>query len=81
MSAIARETVTRNFPLWGAQPPGREPYALIAGLRDGDEVFYAPDSHASGSGTWVFTRFRRIKELYALTTKLSSKIRRGSALC
>jgi len=77
MSVIARKAVTRNFPLWGVQPPGAEPYALIAGLRDGDEVFYAPESHASGSGTWVFTRFRRIKELYTLTTKLSVENQTG----
>jgi cytochrome P450 len=79
MGAITREKVTKDFPLWGTLPPNTEPYQLIEQLRDGDEVFYAPDSHASGAGTWIFTRFRQIKELYSLTKQLSVQNQTGVA--
>jgi len=77
MDAITREKVTKNFPLWGTLPSNTEPYHLIEQLRDGNEVFYAPNSHASGAGTWIFTRFRQIKELYSLTKQLSVQNQTG----
>ncbi len=77
MQTIEREAVTKDFPLWGTLPPRTEPYKLIDQLRDGDEVFYAPDSHASGAGTWIFTRFRQIKELYTRTEQLSVENQTG----
>ncbi|MCP1472388.1 cytochrome P450 [Sphingobium sp. OAS761] len=77
MATITREKVTKNFPLWGALPANIEPYSLIEQLRDGDEVFYAPNSHATGAGTWIFTRFRQIKKLYSLTRQLSVQNQTG----
>lgn len=71
MDVLEKEALTREFPLWGMLPPGTEPYTLIDDLRGGDEVFYAPNSHNSGAGTWVFTRFARIKELYTRIEELS----------
>ena len=71
------QPTTKEFPLWGSLPPHTEPYQLIAQLRDGDEVFYAPGSHASGAGSWVFTRFALIKELYAKTSQLSVENQTG----
>ncbi|MEN2793143.1 cytochrome P450 [Sphingomonas oligophenolica] len=77
MHHTGRNAVTKSFPLWGALPPKTEPYQLIEQLRDGDEVFYAPDSHASGAGTWIFTRFSQIKELYSKTEQLSVQNQTG----
>jgi len=71
MQTSDRGPLTKDFPLWGILPPGTEPYKLIENLRQGDEIFYAPNSHNSGSGTWVFTRYRHIKELYTRTKELS----------
>jgi len=71
MLANDREALTKDFPLWGMIPPGTEPYTLIEQLRDGDEVFYAPNSHNNGSDTWVFTRFEQIKDLYNRIDELS----------
>lgn len=77
MQVRQREDVTKPFPLWGALAPGTNPFQLIPALRDGDEVFYAPDSHASGAGSWVFTRFGDIKELYTRIEQLSVKEQTG----
>jgi cytochrome P450 len=71
MQVQEREKPTRAFPLWGMLPPGTEPYRLIAPLHEGDEVFYAPHSHNNGAGTWVFTRFAAIKDLYSRIDELS----------
>jgi Cytochrome P450 len=77
MEMAGQDKIVREFPLWGSLPPNTEPYQLIAQLRDGGEVFYAPGSHASGKGSWVFTRFARIKELYAKTSQLSVENQTG----
>lgn len=79
MQISDREALTRDFPLWGMLPQGTEPYRLIEKLREGDEVFYAPNSHNNGSATWVFTRFRQIKELYTRTDELSVEGQSGVA--
>jgi len=77
MGMVEQDQVVRDFPLWDPLPPNIEPYRLIAQLHDGDEVFYAPGSHASGAGSWVFTRFARIKELYTRTSQLSVENQTG----
>ena len=77
MQDTDRDVLTKEFPLWGVMPPGTEPYKLIDQLRDGDEVFYAPNSHSSGANTWVFTRFDQIKELYGRTEQLSVQNQTG----
>lgn len=77
MQVVDREAVTKYFPLWGTLPPNTEPYKLIDQLRDGDEVFYAPNSHASGAGTWIFTRFSQIKNLYSRIEQLSVENQTG----
>lgn len=77
MQVRDRESLTKPFPLWGTLPAGTNPFQLIPALREGDEVFYAPDSHTSGAGSWVFTRFGDIKELYTRTEQLSVKEQTG----
>lgn len=79
MPVLDREGLTRDFPLWGVLQKGTEPYQLIEKLREGDEVFYAPNSHNSGSGSWVFTRFHQIKELYTRIDELSVEGQSGVA--
>jgi Cytochrome P450 len=77
MQTLDREKLTKAFPLWGMLPPGTEPFQLIEQLHEGDEVFYAPNSHNNGAGTWVFTRFAQIKDLYTRTDELSVKGQSG----
>lgn len=79
MEAAERDAVTKDFPLWGSLAPGTEPFHLADGLLEGDEVFYAPNSHESGAGSWVFTRFAQIKELYTRIEELSVEGQAGTS--
>jgi len=79
MGAAERAAVTKVCPLWGALSAGTEPFRLVESLHEGDEVFYAPDSHESGAGTWVFTRFAQIKELYTRIEELSVEGQAGTS--
>lgn len=77
MQPMERVALTKAFPLWGMLPEGTEPYRLVEELHEGHEVFFAPNSHNSGSGSWVFTRFDQIKELYTRSEELSVKGQSG----